>query len=83
MIEAVLGLVQAIPILDKWMERLVAAYVASRISSMQQENREALRKAIELHDQRDLEAAIGHPSPGAPSGIPGTTLRDSLPGVKK
>ena len=80
-IQAVLAILKAIPILDSWFERLAAAYVASRIQTMRAENRDAIKKAVEAHDTIDLEKAVGNPEPGAPSGIPGTVVRDKLPGA--
>lgn len=77
-----LAVFKAIPIFEKWFEQLSALYVASRIESMKQENREVIKKAIELQDQRELERAIGSPKAGERSGVPGTEVRDTLPGVK-
>ena len=77
-----LAIFKAIPALEKWFQDLSALYIASRIESMKQENREAIKKAIEAQDQRDLERAIGSPKAGEHSGLPGTEIRDSLPGVK-
>lgn len=64
----ILAVLKAIPVLDSWFQQLVALYVAARISSMKAENKEAIRKAIEEHDTRDLEGVSGNPSPGGHSG---------------
>lgn len=77
-----LAVFKAIPILQGWFESLVAGYIATQIAQMKDENRAAIKKAIETQDQRDLEAALGNPHPGEASGIPGTQIRDTLPGVK-
>lgn len=48
---------------------------------MHKEDREAIRKAIYEHDQRDLERQIGSSSPGEVSNAPGTIIVDELPNV--
>lgn len=80
-ITGIVGLIKAIPVFDSWFQQLAALYVQSAIHSMQKENVDALRKAINEKDQRDLEKAIGNPNHGAPSGY--GTIRDSIPGVPK
>ena len=80
-ISSVIAVIKAIPVVKEWFDSLLAMYVRSEIASMKKENREALRKAIDEQDQRDLEKAIGNPNPGEHSGIPGTEIRDKLPGV--
>ncbi len=81
-IAAIISLIKAIPILDKWAQAFITFYVNSQIDGMARENIEALRKAIDDQDQRDLEKAIGNPDDGEPSHLPGTEIRHTLPGVK-
>jgi hypothetical protein len=64
-------------------ENFVTWFINNRIDQMAKENRDAIKKAVVDQDQRDLEKAIGSPTAGEPSGIPGTVIRDALPGVKK
>lgn len=78
----ILALLKAVPIIDGWFEDLVAYYVATRLAELKAENREAIQSAFAKQDQRDLEKAIGNPSPGDASGAPGAEIRDHLPGVK-
>lgn len=80
----ILALIKAIPIIDQWVQQLIAAYVGARIASMQKDNLDAIRKAIQDHDQRDLENAIGSPTAGKPSGDAGSVVIDDTPlGVPK
>lgn len=83
MIEAILGLIKAIPILDSWFQQLTALYVEQKLASMRTENREAIRKAVYEHDQRPAEVALGNLHPGEPSGVPGSVIVPTLPGVPK
>lgn len=41
----------------------------------------AIRKAIDEQDQRELEKQIGNRTPGEKSNLPGTVIRDRLPGI--
>lgn len=43
----------------------------------------AIKKAVDQKDQTDVEHVIGNPTPGGPSGIPGVSVVDALPGVPK
>lgn len=76
-----LAILKAIPILDKWFQKLVVAYTQAKIDSMEKENREAIKKALNEHDQRPIETAMGSSTVGEMSGNPGTTVVDSLPNV--
>ena len=80
-IALLLGTTKTFPIVDRWVQMLVAAYIASRIGSMSKDQRDGIRKAIDEQDQRDLEKAIGNPQAGEPSGLPGVEHRPTLPGV--
>jgi hypothetical protein len=78
---ALLAIFKAVPMIKSAFEDLISLYVNSQISSMKRENRDAIKKAIEKQDQRDLENIIGSPHAGKPSGHEGTTIVDTLPGV--
>jgi hypothetical protein len=67
--------------LTEAVESFIVWYVNNRRDAMKAEHRAAIKKAFEQHDQRDLEKAIGNPNAGEPSNLPGTVIRDSLPGV--
>lgn len=54
---------------------LVAFYLSSEIKSMRAGNRAAIRKALETHDQRDVETAIGNPHAGEVSNAQGSEIR--------
>ena len=43
--------------------------------------RAAVDKSTQTGDQRDVEKYIGSTKAGEPSGLPGTSIRDSIPGV--
>jgi hypothetical protein len=74
-IDLILAIAKAIPVIDKWLDALTVA----RIESMKKTQREALRKALDEHDQRDLEKAIGSPGAGEPSGNPDSVISDTPP----
>ena len=71
----------AIPVLKEWFDKVVAAYVVMKVSQMKKENRDAIKTAIIDQDQREMEDALGSTRTGEASGLPGTTVVDSLPGV--
>lgn len=73
------SLFKALPVLKEWFEDLVVAYVNHSVDNMKKKNREALEKALNGRDQRDLEKAIGSPTAGKPSGDPGTIISDRPP----
>jgi hypothetical protein len=78
-INEILAIAKAIPVVDSWIQALVVAYTALEISNMEKENREAVRKALYEHDQRELEKAVGNPNPGEISGDPGAVVVDAPP----
>lgn len=80
-LSAIVALIKAIPIADKWAERLFVAYKAYQRDRTLKDNREAIRAAIEDNDQRKLEEVIGNPHPGTPSGDPGVVVRPILSGL--
>ncbi len=78
-----IAFLKAVPALKNWFDSLVALYVARVLASMKAENIAAIKAAIDTHDQRRAEAALGNPTPGEPSGNPGTEIRDNIPGVNE
>jgi len=80
-ITIIIGIVKAVPIIDKWLEQLMHAYFLYKVSIMEKENVEAIRKLIEERDQRDFEKAIGSKKPGEPSGDDGAVIIDRPPGM--
>jgi hypothetical protein len=81
-ISGLVGLIKAIPIIDRWFQSLLTFYVNSQIDKMERANFEAVKKAIYDRDQRDLEKAIGSPNAGESSHNPDTVIVDGLPGVR-
>lgn len=81
LLQFLLAAFKVIPVLKNIWDELVAEYVAKKIEEMKRENREAIKKAINDYDQRELEKALGNPNPGEHSGLPGTVIVDELPGV--
>lgn len=68
---------KAVPTLEKWWERIVAAYLAQKTKWVETKNKDAIEEALRTGDQRGLE----HESTsGQYSGV--GTIRDSLPGVR-
>jgi hypothetical protein len=82
-ISLLLALFRAIPILDKWFQTLMVEWFNRSVDKMQTENLAAIKKALSDYDQRELEKAIGNPNAGEPSGNPGSTIVDELPGVQR
>ena len=72
---------KAIPILNSWLEQFESWYFRTQVASMKKENRDAIKKAIDEQDQRDLEKVLGNPNAGEPSNLPGVEQRNSIPGV--
>lgn len=75
------AIIKAIPIINSWADKFVAFYVQKGIEQLKKEDREAIRKAINEQDQRDLEKQLGSTTAGELSGIPGTDIRTDLPNV--
>ena len=78
-ISLILAIAKAVPIINLWIEQLSSAYMVSRMASLKKENLEALRKALNEHDQRDLEKAIGNPHSGEASGDAGSVIINQPP----
>lgn len=79
MVLAVLNFILKIPAMISFFEKLMAEYTKLQVSKMKKENRDAIRKAIEEHDQRDAEKAIGNPDAGEASGEDGAVIVDAPP----
>jgi hypothetical protein len=56
----ILAVLKAIPVLDSWFQQLTVLYFNAQVSKMKAENRDAVKKALDEHDQRDLEKATGN-----------------------
>lgn len=74
-----LAILKAIPILDSWFQSLMAFYIQTTIASMKQENLNAIKTAIQSHDQRPIETALGSSTAGKLSGDAGATVIDTPP----
>lgn len=78
-----IAFIQAVPAIKLLVDQFVAIYVQFQIAAMKAEHRNAIKKAIEDQDQRELERAIKSPQAGEQTELPGTTIRDSLPNVMR
>ena len=81
MFSKIFAIINVIQLIDGWVKRLAVMYVTSQINKLHESDKEAIRKAIYEHDQRDLEKQIGSTRPGEPSGIGGVEHRVELPNV--
>ena len=81
MFQVILAVLNAVPALKEAFDKFVAFYVATQIEAMKEAHRAAIKLAAEKQDQTELEKTIGFQNAGKISGIPGTVVRDSLPGV--
>lgn len=79
MLAGILAIFKAVPILNSWFEKLVAAYISHQIDSMKAENVAAIRKVLDEKDQRALEKALASPTAGLPSGDAGSVIIDGPP----
>lgn len=82
MFQTILIILKAIPALKSLVDTFISWYVQTEIKGFKEDVRAGIRAAVHDHDQRDIEKAIGSTGAGEPSGIAGTEIRDSLPGVK-
>lgn len=73
-ISLLVAIFQAIPVLKSAWEQLITLWINTQIDKMAEENRNAIKKAITEHDQREIERIIST-KPGEPSGLPGTSER--------
>jgi hypothetical protein len=78
-LQSLLALFKAIPVLKQAWDELIVAYTASQYANMKAENAAAIRKAIYEYDQRDLEKLLDPNRAGLPSGIDGVLPADSIP----
>lgn len=78
---AIIAVINLIPVIKGLFESFVSYYVAQQIADMKKENAEAIRKALQEHDQRYIEEMLGNPRAGEPSGLPGVVIRDGIVGV--
>lgn len=77
----ILAILKAIPALKSLFDQFAAWYTQKEIENINKEYLNAIAKAISAKDQRDLEKAVGSPRAGEQSGLGGTEIRDSIPGV--
>lgn len=82
-IAGILAVAKSIPVVDSWVQALSVAYTLNQISKMKNENKAAVIRAVSQLDQRDIEKALGSETAGQLSGIAGTQVVDTLPGVPK
>lgn len=75
----ILAVIKIIPILADWFDQLAALYVQARIAIMKNENRDAVLKAIQDHDTRDLEQVSGNDHPGEHSNETGSEIVSGPP----
>lgn len=80
-ISGIIAVANAIPVIDKWLTTLFIEFAKARRASMKQENIDAIRKALQSDDQRDVENILSPSQAGEASNAPGSVIVDSLPGV--
>lgn len=78
----ILGVLKAIPPLKDLFDRFLVFYAERQIANMKKENVEAIRKAMDEQDQREIEKAMGSSKAGEPTGVPGSRIVDSVHGVR-
>ena len=76
-ISLILSVASAIPVIDKWLGRLLEAYAAYKLEKLKQLNKRAIDEVIKSKDQRTLE---DEEHSGKPSGI--GTVVSSLPRMR-
>lgn len=77
-----LAIFKAIPTLKSWWDDLLVMYVTKAKNDITKDNVEAIKRALNEHDQRHIETQLGSETSGKPSGVEGTIIVNSLPGVK-
>lgn len=80
-IAAIIALGKILPIVDRWLVALCLAVTQNTIKKMKEEDINAPIQATKSNDQRALEKLLGSPRAGQASGISGSGVVDSLPGV--
>jgi hypothetical protein len=78
-VSLLLAIFKAVPQLKKWWDSLTVAYLTYQDIKLDKEIRVAIKKAINDHDQRDLEEAMRSTKTGEASGKAGTIIRPSRP----
>ena len=73
-----MAIVKAVPIIDKWLERLLVAYSAWKAEQVAEQTKIEIDRAIDLKDQRRVE---GENHTGKYSGH--GDIRTSIPGVMR
>jgi hypothetical protein len=74
---------KAIPYLKQVWDSIVAEYIAHEYATMKKEDQDAVKKALETHDQRELERLLDPATAGEHSGAPGTIIVPDLPNVNR
>jgi hypothetical protein len=77
--ETILIILKALPALKALVDKFFALYAQAEWASFDKDIQKGIRKAIDEHDQRELEKSIGSPTAGLPSGVPNSSFHDSLP----
>lgn len=72
----VYALLKAIPLLEKLVREFFAFYAIKQREWFEKELHDAIKKAINSGETRDLENSIGSPRAGAPSGHDGIERDD-------
>lgn len=70
------ALLKAIPVLEKLVRDFFVFYAIKQREWYEKELHDAIKKAINTGETRDLENAIGSPRAGAPSGHDGSDYSD-------
>jgi hypothetical protein len=78
---AIIALASMFKIGKELLDSFAVYYFQKKLAEMKEENRLAIKKAIEEHDQRDIEKALGNPNAGEASYAAGSEIVDHLPGV--
>lgn len=66
-VSLITAILKALPILSKWIDQAMAAYLKMQIEHHDKDFIEAARILISEHDQRALEKAAGSPSADKPA----------------
>ncbi len=77
-IAAIMAVIKAIPIIDKWMEKLFIAYSLWKKEQVAEQTKIEIDQAVKTQDQRRVE---GESHSGNYSGV--GDIRASLPGVMR
>lgn len=70
-----------IPALAKKLQKHLNDIEAQKV--LEAQNREAIERALNENDQRAIETQMGSNQSGKPTKLPGTSIVDSLPGVRE